>query len=203
MVNAGPPIREIVEQLKAHRRWLIEAEFQSYAIYDRSLLALSGGGLGISLILLKDLVSTPVEGSLSLLVGGWLSFVLSILVTVISLATSQAALRREIQQIDGALRGGAYPRGARGLSSATRWLTVASGVFFLVGAVALTGFATWNLGRFERTMEWPNTSGLDGSPHDLLEGGREKRGYPPPPPPPPPNKPESDRPPEQPPKKSR
>lgn len=42
-----------------YRKWLVEADHKASQAYDKALLTLAGGALGISFAFLKDLVASP------------------------------------------------------------------------------------------------------------------------------------------------
>jgi hypothetical protein len=130
--------------------------------FDRSLLTLSAGALGVSLGFIKDVVPLKQAICLSLLFGSWYCFGISILLTLVSFIASQKAFRH--------MQAVAYEyyilghedaptkRGAAVLT--TRYLTYASGCFFLVALVLTLTFVTWSVVNIRDTFKSsPATTG--------------------------------------------
>jgi hypothetical protein len=67
--------------------------------YDKSILTLSSGGLGLSLAFIKDIVPLKEAIALSLLYCSWGAFTLSILLTVFSFRLSVLAHENHIDNL--------------------------------------------------------------------------------------------------------
>jgi hypothetical protein len=62
--------------------------------YDKSILSLASGGLGLSLAFLKDFVPINVAVQPRLLYWSWVAFTVAIISTIISFLTSNSGLER-------------------------------------------------------------------------------------------------------------
>lgn len=72
--------------------------------FDRHILALAGGTFGLSIFIIKALAPSPVVDSMPYLMGAWISFAISITLTLASFLLSQKASMCYIQKIDDNLR---------------------------------------------------------------------------------------------------
>lgn len=72
--------------------------------FDRHILALAGGTFGLSIFIIKALAPSPVADSMPYLMGAWISFAISITLTLASFLLSQKASMCYIQKIDDNLR---------------------------------------------------------------------------------------------------
>jgi hypothetical protein len=126
-----------------HRKLLVAADQKSQEDFDKTVLALSGGALGISFAFLKDVIGTePIHFSM-LLVSAWSVWGLSMLCVLTSYFCSHMAIRRMITQIDEDTfhtqkKGGAW-------RDVTATLNVLGAVFFVGGVLSITIFAAKNL----------------------------------------------------------
>lgn len=129
--------------LSEYRQWLVEAEQKSQESFDKTVLSLSGGALGISFVFLKDVIgSNPVIDS-NYLLASWVCWALSALSVLISFYLSQLALRKAIKQVDA---GTIYSETAGGVySKITSTLNVCGAILFFVGVCCITFFAESNL----------------------------------------------------------
>lgn len=82
------------------RRSLIEAQQQAFQQLDKAILTIASGGLGLSIIFLKDIFTKTIIVHKWLLVGSWGLFVAAILSTLISFLTSQFAYKRQLALTD-------------------------------------------------------------------------------------------------------
>ena len=111
--------------------------------YDKAIMALSGGALGVSMTFLKEVVITQgIHGGCYLL-AAWICWGLSVTSTLASFYTSSLALRKAVQQTDDRaiyieLLGGKY-------NQATKILNVAAGLLFFAGVVSIVVFVARNL----------------------------------------------------------
>lgn len=123
------------------RAWLVAADHAASQTYDKLVVALGGGALGLSLAFMRDVVQSPESGTVGWLAWAWVLLALSLLCTFTSLLTSQAALRLGMHQLDeedGARLGGAW-------TVATWTLNIAAGVLLVTGVLLLVVFALLNL----------------------------------------------------------
>ena len=127
-----------------YRQWLVEADHDASQAYDKTLLTLAAGALGISFAFIKDLVSHPKPETTNLLLWGWSGFGLSLLATLVSMLTSQLVLRLALHQYDQKRLDKERPGG--GWTIATWSLTILGGAAFVAGVILLILFARGNLG---------------------------------------------------------
>ncbi|MCC5099088.1 MULTISPECIES: hypothetical protein [Xanthomonas] len=126
-----------------YRQWLVVAEQKAQEDYDKTVLTLSGGALGISFAFVKDIVGqNPIQNS-SWLVAAWILWALSTSAMLGSFFVSRLALRRAILQCDDGTifcnpPGGFY-------TQLTRWLNGSGAVLFLFGICFMAAFVKTNL----------------------------------------------------------
>lgn len=126
-----------------YRKWLVAAEQKSQDDFDKTVLTLSGGALGISFAFLKDIVGPQPIVLPGLLLAAWFAWAFSTFSVLISYYLSHLALRRAIGQVDdgtifGQPAGGVFAR-------LTAILNGTGAVLFLVGVCCITVFAVANL----------------------------------------------------------
>ena len=126
-----------------YREWLVTTEHAASRDYDKAVLALAGGALGLSVTFLHGLVAKPVPCSLVWLGLAWSCLALSLLSILVSILTSQHALRRAIQQVDDqTIRAASRPGGW--LSGLTEGLNITAALTLVLGLVFLVVFALLN-----------------------------------------------------------
>lgn len=126
-----------------HRKHLVSADQKSQEDFDKTVLSLSGGALGISFIFLKDVIGPNPIQSPGLLFAAWVAWGASTFCVLASYYLSHLTIRKTIRQIDEdklhlEKPGGRYADG-------TALLNAAGAVLFLVGVVCITLFANSNL----------------------------------------------------------
>lgn len=129
--------------LLEYRKVLVAADQKGQEEFDKAVLALSGGGLGVSIVFLKDIVGTSAIELPLLLMGAWVSWGLSTLLVLMSYHLANLTVRAGIRQID---RGDAYtgPFGG-GYATWTNSLNIVGALLFFVGVLLITTFACVNL----------------------------------------------------------
>lgn len=133
---------EPASHLSAYRQWLVAAEQKSQEDFDKTVLSLSGGALGISFVFLKDVIGTNPIYQPSLLFTAWIAWAFSTFAVLSSYYLSHLALRRAIAQVDA---GTIYNQSAGGMfASLTAWLNALGAILFLVGVCFITAFANSN-----------------------------------------------------------
>lgn len=68
--------------------------------FDKSMLTLSSGALGVSLAFIKDIVPLGQAAWIFLLLASWIAFALCIVTTVVSFQFSIAALKKQRDFLD-------------------------------------------------------------------------------------------------------
>jgi hypothetical protein len=134
----------VEKELSDYRQFLIGAEQKSQEDYDKTVLALSGGALGISFAFLdKLLVHGPIVRP-GLLVLAWSSWAVSVILVLVSYYLSRVALANAIRQTDkGEIRSvcpGGVPSVILGVCNC------GSGLLFVLGVFMMTAFVRFNMG---------------------------------------------------------
>jgi hypothetical protein len=126
-----------------YRQWLVLAEQKAQEDYDKTVLTLSGGALGISFAFVKDIVGTnPITHS-SWLVASWVLWAMSTAAMLGSFFVSRLALRKAILQCDD---GTIFCKPPGGFYTVlTRWLNVGGAILFLLGVCFMAAFVQSNI----------------------------------------------------------
>ena len=132
------------KELSEYRNHLILAEQKAQEDYDKTIIALSGGGLGISFAFLENVVGTSAIVSPTLLFSSWICWAFSILCVLASYFTSHLALRSAIQKVDA---GTIYQKRPGGfIDLITKFCNAAGGLLFFVGVILIALFVYKNIG---------------------------------------------------------
>ena len=130
--DAEPALRE--------REWLVKADYDASRDFDKAIMTLAAGALGLTIAFIHDLAPDP--RFVPVLRVAWLLFAASLLAILVSFQVSQSALRREITAIDtGTVL--TTPGGMPG--RVTLWLNVLATVTLIGGAGAFVVFASLNI----------------------------------------------------------
>ncbi len=132
------------KSLEKYRDTLLTAEQKAQENFDKTILALSGGALGITFAFIKDIVGDKPIVNSNLILFAWLSWGISISSVLLSYYFSQMALRKAIKQVDDGEIYKSHPGGSFDL--VTGIVNALSGIFFLVGVVLAAIFAQSNIG---------------------------------------------------------
>ncbi len=130
------------EDLKKYRSILIDASQKAQESFDKTVLTLSGGALGISFAFVKDFVEKDQISLSHLLFGSWISWGLSMLCVLVSFFCSQKALSKTVEQVDRERIYSETPGGR--WTCAVDFLNVLGGLFFIVGLVSAIVFMGYN-----------------------------------------------------------
>jgi hypothetical protein len=130
------------DAMTAYRDWLVSADQKSSQAYDKAVMTLSGGALGLSLTFVKEIAPNPLTCTKWMLAAAWASLTVSLTSILISMLTSQWALRKAIRQVDAGLEpdtkiGGFFSR-------LTIALNILSGLMFVAGVALLAWFSARN-----------------------------------------------------------
>lgn len=131
------------ELLKDYRSRLEKLEQKAQDDFDKTVLSLSGGALGISFAFVKDIVGSAPITNPSLLFLAWISWGLSVLWVLISYFTSNLALRKAIKQVDSDSIRSSKPGGIA--DTLTAICNALSGILFIIGVVFISIFVWRNL----------------------------------------------------------
>lgn len=131
------------ELIMKYRSQLETLEQKSQENFDKTVLSLSGGALGISFAFIKDIVGSAPVTNPSLLFLAWMSWGLSVVSVLISYFMSHLALRKAIKQVDlGSIRS-SKPGGIA--DTLTAICNPLSGILFIIGVVFISIFVWQNL----------------------------------------------------------
>lgn len=126
------------DEYEDYRSTLVASRQESQSKYDRNLIALSSGALGITFAFINDVLGGLPQNTLWLMVA-WTCWTLSLTLTLCSFLASQWSLTKAIQQVDsGEIQHVDRPGGI--WRSATTALNLASGTIFIAGVVSILRF---------------------------------------------------------------
>ena len=123
-----------------YRRLLQELENKSQDQYDKTVIMLSTGALGISFAFLKDIVQLDTAVETWLLLSAWVCWALSATSVLLSFYSSKFALRKAIEDLD---------NDRESDNSNDRWTTIlnfCSGACFIIGLCFMIAFVHFNIG---------------------------------------------------------
>lgn len=125
-----------------HRAHLVEAREKAFENFDKTVLLLSGGALGVSITFVKDLVGPGMLLGQRCLLASWICWALSLLAVLVSYYFSQLTLDRAIAELDAGTDadrpGGIFRR-------FTLTLNAISGLSFFTGLILFVIFVSKNL----------------------------------------------------------
>jgi hypothetical protein len=122
-----------------YRQWLVEAHHTASRDFDKAVMALAGGALGVSIAFVRDVAPHPQH--VWALGVSWTLFGLSLLLIFVSLLTSQSALLHGIKRVDRPPEEAV--RDVFGvLTTVLNW---SAGGTFIAGVGFLVGFVLYNL----------------------------------------------------------
>ena len=124
----------------SYRDLLQGLSIKSQEQYDKTLLTLSTGALGLSFAFIIDIVNISSATNINYLTGSWICLTLSILCILISFLSAKHALDKAIEAEDS---GEVYESSIDRLTSILNWMSAA---FFVNGLIFLTVFIKLNLG---------------------------------------------------------
>lgn len=123
-----------------YRKLLQDLETKAQEQYDKTVLMLSGGALGVSFTFLKDIVSLDSAIHIWLLIIAWSAWTLSCSAVLWSFYSSRLAMRQAIKDLD---------NGVETKNKSDFWtsaLNFSAGLLFVVGLASMIAFAYFNLG---------------------------------------------------------
>lgn len=128
--------------------------------FDKSMLTLSSGALGVSLAFIKDIVPLGRANGISLLLISWVAFALCIVVTVFSFRFSIAALKKHRDFLDKSWSEQKLSEPAPTRWPMLQWCNRGAIAFFLVGLICTMIFVGINVVHFHGadTDKSPETS---------------------------------------------
>jgi len=131
------------KDLAEYRQSLAKSAQEMQASYDKGVLTLSGGAMGISFAFIKDVVGRDQLTCTGFLLWAWVAWAVSILAILASFYTSNEAIRKAISDTDARM---IYMTLAKSKwARATKALNAIGGILFLVGVTFLVIFIHLNL----------------------------------------------------------
>lgn len=126
-----------------YRNLLIATGQKSQDSYDKTVLALSSGAMGISFAFVNDYIKPGCIVNPNLLITAWTLWALSVSSVLLSFFFSHRALKKAVKQLDedkihSEPPGGWYNR-------VTFFLNIGSGISFLAGLIFIIIFISKNL----------------------------------------------------------
>src|SRR6266852_6589366 len=92
----GEERKEFFEQ----RKLLIDLQHQSSQSFDKTIVTLAGGALGLSLTFIRQTVPEAMPGTTVFLALAWLFLILSLLATLFSHFTSQLGMIKACAELE-------------------------------------------------------------------------------------------------------
>ena len=131
------------------RKLLVDAEREGARTFDKAILTLAAGALGLSVTFVDKIAPLPQATTLWLLVASWISFGFSIIVTLSSFITSQWACIRQREILDTEwLNSSQEQKSIQNCwTRVTNALNVVSILSFVTGVIFLCLFAFVNLSK--------------------------------------------------------
>lgn len=132
------------DDLRQYRAHLVETVRFLNEAYDKMLLTLAGGALGLSLVFLSDVVTLPMVQAKLALVVGWIAFVASLACVLGRILFGIEANRKAINQVDEET---IYEfRPGMVFAKISRTLHIASALLLVVGLLSMAVFMYSNVG---------------------------------------------------------
>src|SRR5712691_2225584 len=91
------------------RKLLIDLNNQACQSFDKTVIILAGGALGLSITFIQQIAPHPSRATLPLLAWAWGALVLALLIILFSLFTSQVGMQRAHHELDKEYYGGNMP----------------------------------------------------------------------------------------------
>lgn len=129
------------DEQQSYRDLLQELSVKSQEQYDKTVITLSTGALGLSFAFIKDIVNIKIANNLNFLTGSWICFTLSVLSVLLSFLASKYALDKAIIAEDNNEE--ITTNKVDLITTILNWL---SAIFFIVGLVFMIVFVDLNLG---------------------------------------------------------
>jgi hypothetical protein len=126
-----------------YRAQLIAGEQKSQTDYDRTVMALSGGALGVSFAFVEKFLGGQPGAAVVALEVAWAAWVLSLAAVLTSHYLSAVAMRRLLERVD-AGEWASLPKRSR-LDTGIIVLNALGGAAFIAGAISAGVFVVCNL----------------------------------------------------------
>lgn len=122
-----------------YRQGLVNSKFKVAEDFDKALLTLSGGALGISMTFIKDIVTRPEYKWI--LVISWTCFGLAIIILLLGFLVCGKAYKQEIVSLDAIQEKSKKTNNKKNTwSKATEVANISALIFFITGLILLATF---------------------------------------------------------------
>jgi hypothetical protein len=129
-------------ELREYRKEQVAKANAGQSDYDKLVVALSGGALGLSFTFLKYVANGQASSHTGLLLAAWGCWGLSVAFILVSIYTGVEALRETVRQVD---RGTIYKeKPGRRFDKFTSLLNPGAGLLFIFGLVFMIAFVYFN-----------------------------------------------------------
>jgi ABC-type Fe3+-siderophore transport system permease subunit len=128
------------EEDKEYWQQLNKAYIESSSQFDKQVLFLASGALGLSFAFIKDIVKLAVATNKWLLISSWSLFGVVILLSIISHYTSLKAINKKIHNLNAK-----EDKGSKKFNSYTKWFNILMIVFLALSLAFLTVFVAINI----------------------------------------------------------
>ena len=133
----------MTDDLATYRKHLVDARQQAQADYDKTVLTLAGGALGISFAFVERFVKDQPPFRIGFLVAAWMTWTVSLASVLVSFYLSRLSLDKAIRQADGGTIRRTRPGGVATIL--VEGCNFMSGASFVVGLVLMALFVWYNM----------------------------------------------------------
>jgi hypothetical protein len=126
------------------RKLLLDLQKANTEQFDKAILTVSSGAIGLSIVFMYNLIPDPIESTKACLIGGWFLLLLSILAMIASFLFGQWACDQRIDVINSSACGDPCPVFRVDWAWWTRTLNLFAFLFFVLGVAAILTFASVN-----------------------------------------------------------
>ncbi|QDV38557.1 hypothetical protein ElP_65120 [Tautonia plasticadhaerens] len=127
------------------RKGYLDALLDAYRSFDKTMITLSAGALGLSVVFVKEVAPAPAPETIWGLHIAWGLFGLALVLILSSFLTSQYSWQRAMDREDEAFtNGGVPPESGNAWAGATKILNISCLVAFATGVLAFVWFSTVN-----------------------------------------------------------
>jgi hypothetical protein len=128
------------QEIKDYRNFLVAADQRAQQDFDKTVLTLSCGAIGISFAFTKEIVDVAPVADLEWLTWSWRFWACSSLAILASHYFSHMSLLKTIKQVD---QGNIYIQKPGGFwADLTGWTNLFGGLFFVVGVLTFIHFVS-------------------------------------------------------------
>ncbi len=134
------------ESLMQYRSEIINAKRKTQEDFDKTLLTLSSGAFGLSLIFIKDILDINKAINLTLLYVSWKLWIISLISLLLGYRNGILAHKKVLTLIDNSEINKLYKNGGEPYTTRIEIFNIIGMWTFLIGLILITCFVTLNLG---------------------------------------------------------